>query len=121
MSEGIGRSTPCLEVRGQLFLCQDGFVEDIGAMLTRARLLPEVPRQQRYADRPTLEVLFGSSPPLDKAARDRLISKAHLHYGYSLLAIGKALGLHYTTISKVVKACLADTATVVREKPKQRG
>jgi hypothetical protein len=58
--------------------------------------------------------LFGSSPPLEKAVRDRLISQAHLQYGYSLSAIGKALRLHYTTISKVVKTCLATGAFLER-------
>jgi REP-associated tyrosine transposase len=121
VAEGVKRPAPWEALRGQIFLGQAGFVEDMRATLTRARRLQEVPRQQRYADRPTLAALFGSSPPLDKAARDRLISKAHLQYGYALSAIGKALGLHYTTISKVVKTCLADTATVVGEEPRQQG
>jgi hypothetical protein len=36
--------------------------------------------------------------------RNRRIAQAHTDYGYTLAAIGHALGLHYTTISKVVKA-----------------
>jgi hypothetical protein len=49
-------------------------------------------------------MLFRDSQALTKAARDRLIYTAHVDYGYSLSALGRALGLHYTTISKVVKA-----------------
>jgi hypothetical protein len=53
---------------------------------------------------PALTTLFRDSQGLTKAARDQLISTAHVDYGYSLLAIGRALGLHYTTVSKIVKA-----------------
>lgn len=59
---------------------------------------------QRYADRPTLETLFGDYRALTKSERDRRIALAHNDCGYTLAAIGRALGLHYTTISKVVKA-----------------
>ena len=72
--------------------------------LLATRRLHEVPRGQRYADRPALATLCRNSQALTKAARDRLIYTAHVDYGYSLSAIGRALGLHYTTISKVVKA-----------------
>lgn len=115
VTEGVGRSTPWAKVRGQLFLGQEGFVEDMRAMLTRARTLHEVPRQQRYADRPALEDLFAGHHPISKAQRDCLISEAHLHYGYSFSAIGRTLGLHYTTVSKVVKTCMAEAARSVSE------
>ena len=52
VSDGVGGATPCSEARGQLFLGQEDFVETIRAKLRRARQLPEVPRPQRYADRP---------------------------------------------------------------------
>lgn len=102
-------------VWGQLFLGQQDFVETIRATLRRTRQLPEVTRQQRYADRPSLEVLFESRETLGKTERDGLIAQAHLDYGYSLLAISQMLGLHYTTISKVVKARLAATVSVTSE------
>jgi len=33
-----------------------------------------------------------------------LIKQAHLQYDYTLIEIGSFLGLHYTTVSKVVNA-----------------
>jgi hypothetical protein len=86
-----------------------------------AELLHEIPRQQRYADRPALEELFARSPSLSKAQRNRLIYEAHIHYGYSLSAIGRVLGLHYTTISKVVKTCTAEAIAVESEALREQG
>ena len=37
-----------------------------------------------------------------KARRDSAIRVAHLKHGYPLSEIGSHLGLHYTTVSKVV-------------------
>jgi len=54
--------------------------------------------------------LFRDRQGLTKAARDRLISTTHVDYGYALAAIGRALGLHDTTISKVVKAQRGDNS-----------
>ena len=48
--------------------------------------------------------MFCDRQALTTAERNRLIATAHLDYGYSLSAIGRALGLHYTTISKIVQA-----------------
>ena len=41
---------------------------------------------------------------LSKPERNRRMALAHHEYGYTLAAIGRALGLHDTTISKVVRA-----------------
>jgi putative transposase len=91
-------------VKGEVFLGGERFVETMRDEMARRRTLSEIPRQQRYADRPTLSVLFGKGPSMTKAERDRLIHQAHVQHGYSLAAISWVLGLHYTTISKVVKA-----------------
>ena len=111
VAEGVKRPAPWEALRGQIFLGQAAFVEEMRAALTKARALQEVPRQQRYADRPALEALFGHHPSMPKEERDSLICQANVHYGYSLSAIGRALGLHYTTISKVVKAGMPQVTT----------
>jgi putative transposase len=104
VDEGVAYPSPWEELQGQILLGPSTFVEGLRPRLTATRRLHEVPRVQRYADRPALATLFRDSQALTKAARDRLIYTAHVDYGYSLSAIGRALGLHYTTISKVVKA-----------------
>jgi|RhiMetdeSRZDD1v2_1073273.scaffolds.fasta_scaffold143747_1 REP element-mobilizing transposase RayT len=104
VDEGRTSPSPWAHLQGQILLGPRAFVEGLRPQLTATRRLHEVPRVQRYADRPALATLFHDSQGLSKAARDRLIYTAHVDYGYSLSAIGRVLGLHYTTISKVVKA-----------------
>ena len=104
VDEGVTDPSPWEALQGQILLGPATFVEGLRPRLTATRRLHEVPRVQRYADRPSLTTLFRDRQALTKAARDRLIYTAHVDYGYSLSAISRALGLHYTTISKVVKA-----------------
>jgi len=47
--------------------------------------------------------LLSAKREATKAKRDRAIWEAHVQHGYSLTAIGQHLGLHYTTISKIVQ------------------
>ena len=104
VDEGVTDPSPWEALQGQILLGPATFVAGLRPWLTATRRRHEVPRVQRYADRPSLTTLCRDSQALPKAARDRLISTAHVDYGYSLSAIGRALWLHYTTISKVVKA-----------------
>ncbi|MCI0400578.1 MAG: hypothetical protein L0Y67_08595 [Gammaproteobacteria bacterium] len=49
-----------------------------------------------------MKTLFRETAFKDKAARDKAMREAHRAHGYTLSEIGRALDLHYATISKVV-------------------
>lgn len=55
----------------------------------------------RKLDRPTLSTLFKNTKSRDR--RNRLIHTAHMVHGYTLSEIDRHVGLHYATISKIVK------------------
>jgi transposase len=50
-----------------------------------------------------LEKLFSTRSP-GKASRDRLIAEAITAHGYSEMEVASFLGLHYSTISRIVTA-----------------
>jgi hypothetical protein len=102
VAEGRGLASPWEEVRGQILLGRDQFVERLSAELRDKRPLKEIPRQQRFAGRPTLRQLFPASSRLDRTGRNAAIRLAHQEYGYSLSEIGRAVRLHYSTISRLV-------------------
>jgi REP element-mobilizing transposase RayT len=104
VAEGVAHPSPWQDLHGQILLGHPTFVEAMRPRLQAAHALLDVPRVQRYADRPALETMFHGHQTLSKPERNRRIVLAHQEYGYTLAAIGRALGLHYTTISKVVSA-----------------
>jgi hypothetical protein len=67
----------------------------IGATLYRA----ELPRHYRALARPPLSELFSGVTPAD---RRLTILRAHVVHGYLLVEIANHLGLHPTTISRIV-------------------
>jgi hypothetical protein len=53
-------------------------------------------------NRPSLTALLKGTGVRNRTMRNRSIRQAYLKYGYTLTEIGEHLGLHYSTISKVV-------------------
>ncbi len=100
--QGVGEPSPWTQLKGQVLLGSEGFVQNIARHLRRARAIKEIPRRQRLVNRPSLNALFRGAGATPRNRRNRSICQAHLDYGYTLTEIGKHLGLHYSTISKVV-------------------
>lgn len=102
VAEGIGQGSPWEHLKGQVLLGSERFVERLRPGLWEQRAIKEIPRQQRFATRPTLSQLFSARLRTDPVRRRAVIRQAHLEYGYSLSEIGRAVGLHYSTISRIV-------------------
>jgi putative transposase len=100
--EGITKETPWKDLKGQIFLGEKGFIEECKHNLNASGDLREIPRLQRYAERPVLAELLHEEIRRDKARRNRAIYHAHVKYGYTLREIADRLGVHYTTVSKVL-------------------
>lgn len=98
---GQGSGGPWEQVTGQVFLGDSEFVRRARKRV-RGKNLKEVPRQQRFAGRPALKVLFEDGTKLSKMRRNALIRHAHQDHGYTLVAIADVLTMHYTTASKVI-------------------
>lgn len=100
---GIHEDSPWREVKGQIFLGVDVLIEKYRKLLKEKEDLKEVPRIQRYALRPTLDILLLESKCEDKKIKDKIIYEAYVHYGYTLKEIADYLGVHYVTISRTIK------------------
>src|SRR3990172_143231 len=98
--EGISKESPWREIRGQIILGGEGFVEKFKDLLADKEKIKEIPRHQRYMGRPSLADIFKQEKT--KGERNRKIWAAHLKFGYTLKEIADCLGIHYTTVSKVL-------------------
>lgn len=102
--DGIDEKSPWEQLRGQLLLGGEKFLQRLTPALKSKVTLKEIPRAQRFADRPRLRDLLSSMGDESKFRRDKAIRAAYFQYGYSLAEIARQMGLHYTTISKIVNA-----------------
>lgn len=103
VSWGIGKPTIWTEVRGQVLLGEEDFVDQLVDQLKKHKDVPEIPRSQRYAHRPALEKLFGGDVQSNIRRRRDAVKKAVDEYGYTLRQVAAHLSLHDSSISKILK------------------
>lgn len=99
---GIGKESIWAGVRGQAILGEDDFMDGLTGYLERNKDVPEIPKSQRYASRPSLEELFKKSIFSDRAKRDWMIREAVEKFGYTQRAVADYLGFHFTYVSRIL-------------------
>jgi len=99
--DGIGVPGPWEEVKGQVFLGSEAFIERLTPQLEECSTR-EIPKRQRLVHRPPLRTLLAGTD--SKTARNIAMAQAYLKHGYTLSEISGAAGLHYATISRLIKA-----------------
>jgi len=101
--EGINEGSPWETLRGQIFLGADEFIDKLGHLLSDKGEFKEIPREQRYAGRPSLNELFKDKKIKPQRAKDEAVYAAYIQHGYRMKEIAEYLGIHYATISRAVR------------------
>ena len=100
---GIGGEKIWGKVKGQSILGGEDYVRRLMNYIRGRRDTQEIPKQQRYLNRPGLHELFRNQEE-DKEKRDNLMYNAVVEHGYSQKDIADFLGLHYSTVSRLIRA-----------------
>ena len=99
--DGIGVPGPWDEIKGQVLLGSEAFIERLAPQLQGCSTA-EIPKRQRVVHRPSLKAFLAGSD--SRMARNKAMAQAYLTHGYTLTEIGRAVGLHYATISRIITA-----------------
>ncbi len=99
---GIGEKGIWRSVKGQSILGSDEFVEELIGYVRGHEDNKEIPRSQRYVNRPALEKIFKKEILSNRKVRNSRIKEAVNRYGYSQKEVADYLELYYTTISRIV-------------------
>jgi putative transposase len=103
VDDGIDHSSPWKDLKAQCILGNNRFIERLKKPLQSRSEATEIPKNQRFIARPLLKELFHPKELNSKALRNKAIQKAYLTYRYTQIEISKHLGLHYSTISRLLK------------------
>jgi REP element-mobilizing transposase RayT len=98
VSKGKGQASPWNELRKQIYLGSDNFVEKMQAYINDDKDLSEVPSSQRRPKPATLAAYAVAAQ-----TRNAAIYNAYLSGGYTMKEIGEHYGLHYSTVSGIIK------------------
>jgi putative transposase len=100
VEQGYG-ADPWVELRGGVVLGTERFAEELKPLLEEQAHTVEIPRRERLVTRPKLEELMLGIE--DKTERNERVYRAVRVYGYTLKDVADASGLHYSTVSVIVK------------------
>lgn len=99
---GIDKTKIYEYVKGQILLGEESFIKNMLQYSKKREENLEIPKGQKLADRLQLEEIFTEDIKKDRKKRDLAIYKAIYDYGYKQTEIANFLGLHYTSISRLV-------------------
>ena len=97
--EGIKAKSPWDDLKGQVFLGDEGFVQRMQAHLQLNGDDVQIPLAQRRPLAPTL-----AEVELREADRNAAIRAAHATGAYSYQQIAEHFGMHFTTVGRIVRA-----------------
>jgi REP element-mobilizing transposase RayT len=103
---GYNAEFPYNELVGQIILGSEGFLKKVNSHLSQESKdnMQEVPREQQLSLLPQLDEIF-QEEVRKGTPRDNIIYKVYYDYNFTMREIGEYLGLHYTTISRVINRC----------------
>jgi len=108
VASGMGEPSPWGQLKAQCILGGREFIESFAPTLQERSDLTEIPKRERFASRPPLDQLFGNMTARSRAERNKAIRRAHLEYGYTLTEIARYVGIHCTTVSRIVSQKLSE-------------
>lgn len=98
VTEGKGQPSPWSGLRNQVYLGGESFVEKLQSYIDGEQELSEIPVTQRRATPKSIEYYEKHC----KSRNDGIV-QAYKNGGYTLKEIGIYFGLHYSTVSGIVK------------------
>ncbi len=102
---GIGENNIWQEVRGQSLLGKDEFVEGLMNYVKGYEEIKEIPKNQRYGlNRPGLSELIKDEALKKKKDILNKVKEAVEKHGYSQKEVADHIGVHYSTVSRMINA-----------------
>ncbi len=98
VAEGKNQPSPWEQLKNQIYLGSDAFVEDMQSKLKPDADLSEIPSPHKRQPAKPLSHYAGRYRD-----RDVAITQAYASGGYTLKEIGEHFGLHYSRVSRIVR------------------
>lgn len=98
VAQGKNQPSPWEKLKNQIFLGDKKFVDDIQTKYVLNRELSEIPKVQKRKMPKTLDYYSTKY-----GTRNKSIIEAYKSGGYSMKEVGTHFGVHYTSVSKIIK------------------
>jgi len=102
VQDGIEAESPWKQVEGGIALGGKSFVRKIQSLIRKDETIKEIPRLQRNVGRPPLNEILERTRGTGNEQKPR-IHEAYVKYGYTMKEIAQILGVHYATVSRIIR------------------
>jgi REP element-mobilizing transposase RayT len=102
IESGIGGESIWRGMPGPAVLGGRDYAARMADYVKGRKAIQEIPRRERFINRPALSALFGEEATATKRGRDQAIRTAVQEFGYRQREIADHLDLHYSTISRLL-------------------
>ncbi|GBD97382.1 MAG TPA: helix-turn-helix domain-containing protein [Nitrospirae bacterium] len=102
VAAGVTEESIWKDLKGQSLLGEEDFAEGLINYVKGYDEIEEIPKSQRYLNRPELKEIFNEDTLLNKRRRDDKIKEVVEKYGYSQKEVSQYLKMHYSTISRIM-------------------
>lgn len=103
VNEVMDRESIWKKVKAQSIFGGENFQEDLADYIKGHKNIVDIPRSQRYLNKPNLETIFTNDVLHDILKRDEKIAEAIQQYGYLQKEVADYLGMHFSSISRIMK------------------
>lgn len=100
---GKKKEAPWKALKGQCLLGAKELIEKLSPYLKQKAAIKEIRLADRKLNRPGLAKLFTDAHCATKSLRNQAMRIAHFDHGYRQKEIADHLGLHYTTVSNILR------------------
>jgi putative transposase len=101
--DGIKQESLWKALKAQSILGEEEFTDTLTDYLRGRKDIAELPKSQRYVDRPSLERLFSKSVLQDIGKRNEKVLEAVQRHGYRQREVADYLEMHFTSISRILR------------------
>lgn len=98
VQQGKGQLSPWQKLKNQIYLGDDGFVDDMQSKLNPEQSLKDIPKKQKQSPAKPLSYFAERYKE-----RDESLSQAYFSGHYTLEQVGEHFGVSYATVSRAVK------------------
>lgn len=99
---GIKEESILKKAKGQSVIGDEEFMDTIMEYLKGQRDIQEIPKRQRLVNRPSLQTILQRDNRKNGPGNIEGIKRAVLEYGYSQREVADHVGVHYSTISRII-------------------
>jgi len=102
--DGISAESIWKRVKAENVLGDKDFVGSLVEYVKGKEEIPEIKKGQRFMNTPPLGDIFNSEVVGDRQSRDSKIEEAVLEYRYSQREVADYLGMHFTSVSRILRS-----------------